>query len=142
MPEPAKVPDVFVLGPGGFRRPVPVSKVADGAYRGRVQVTGRQGLFRLRPLEESRVFPEIGIYLPEAELSEYGSNEALLRQLAQFTGGRFQPEIGSVFQSGGRLVSSSMRLWPGLLAVAILLSLAELIMRKWRGIVDAIQTTK
>lgn len=140
--EPEKVPDIFVFGPGGFRRPVPVIKVAEGAFRGRVPVGGRQGLFRLRPLEESRVFPEVGIYLPEAELSEYGSDEALLRQLSQFTGGRFQPDIGSIFQSGGRSVPSTMRLWPGLLAAAVLLNLIELVMRKWRGILDALRPTK
>jgi len=29
-----------------------------------------------------------------------------------------------------------MSLWPGLLALAVALNLAELIIRKWRGIVD------
>jgi hypothetical protein len=28
-----------------------------------------------------------------------------------------------------------MQLWPGLLAFAILLNLAELIMRKWKGVI-------
>ena len=48
-------------------------------------------LFRVRPVEDSEAFPEAALYRPEAELSEYGSDEALLKQVAEFTGGRFQP---------------------------------------------------
>ncbi len=88
------------------------------------------------------MFPEIGIYLPEAELNDYGSDEALLRRLSQFTGGRFQPAAGQVFDPGGRKMSYNLRLWPGLLALAIVLNLAELILRKWRGILDAFHGTK
>jgi len=32
-----------------------------------------------------------------------------------------------------------MRLWPGLLAIALLLNLIELAMRKWRGIIESIR---
>jgi hypothetical protein len=54
--------------------------------------------------------------------------------VAAFTGGRFNPQPGALFDSGGRAVSSTLRLWPGLLALAILLNLVELTLRKWRGI--------
>ena len=128
-----KVPDIFVFGPGGFMRPVAMTKLAGGAYRGRVSIGGRQGLFRLRPLEEARAFPEIGFYRQEDELGDYGSDEALLRQISQFTGGRFNPTPAQVFDPGGRSVATALRLWPGLLALAILLNLAELVLRKWRG---------
>jgi len=33
-------------------------------------------------------------------------------------------------------VASTMRLWPGLLILAVLLNLIELTLRKWRGIAD------
>ena len=136
---PDKIPDIYVSGPQGFQLPVPVTKVAEGAYRGRVTIGGRQGLFRLRPLAESRAFPEVGFYRQEGELSEYGSEERVLRQVAQFTGGRFEPEVSRVFDTGGRSVRSQMRLWPGLLAIAVLLNLFELILRKWKGILDALR---
>jgi Mg-chelatase subunit ChlD len=132
--EPAKIPSIFVFGPDGFRRPVAVQKVAAGTFRGRLQIGSRQGLFRVRPLEESRAFPEAGLYRPEAELADYGSNEALLRQVAEFTGGRFEPDPKSVFDAGRRSIASTMQLWPGLLALAIALNLAELVMRKWKGV--------
>jgi Mg-chelatase subunit ChlD len=133
VPEPATVPEIFVFGPDGFQKPIPVKKVAAGTFRGRLPIGARQGLFRIRPVEDSRAFPEAGLYRPEAELGDYGSNEALLKQVAEFTGGRFQPDPKNVFEPGRRSVESSMQLWPGLLALALAMSLAELVMRKWKG---------
>lgn len=140
--EPAKAPDIFVFGPGNFQRPVPVTKVAEGAYRGQVPIGGRQGLFRIRPLAESRAFPEVGFYRQEDELNDFGSEEAVLRQISEFTGGRFQPAPEQVFDAGGRSVASTLRLWPGLLGLAILLNLIELILRKWKGILDAFRSSQ
>lgn len=132
--EPTAIPGIYAFGPDGFQRPVAVQKVAGGTYRGRVAIGDRQGLFRIRPLNETRAFPEIGFYREERELTEYGANEELLKQVAGFTGGRVNPEPGRVFDSVGRSVASTMNLWPGLIALAIALSLAELVMRKWAGI--------
>jgi Ca-activated chloride channel family protein len=125
-----KLPEIYVLGPNGFRHPVPVTKLAAKSYRGTIHIGDLQGLFRIRPLEESRAFPEVGFYQPEQELLDYGSNQFLLRSVAQFTGGRFNPAPKQVFDSGGRSQSSTLRLWPALLAIAIALNLAELLMRK------------
>jgi uncharacterized membrane protein len=132
--EPAKIPEIFVLGPDNFRQLIPVKKVAAGTFRGRLNIGSRQGLFRVRPLDDSRAFPEAGLYRPEAELQDYGSDTALLKQVAEFTGGRYQPDPKDVFEPGRRSVMTSMQLWPGLLAAAVLMSLAELVMRKWKGI--------
>jgi len=139
MAEPAKIPDIFLFGPEHFQSPVHVVKLAAGAYRGRLAIGRRQGLFRIRPLEESRAFPEIGFYREEEELAQYGSNEFLLRQIAEITGGRFNPDPIRVFDTGGRTVPAAMRLWPGLLALAVLLSLAELILRKWASVVETLR---
>jgi hypothetical protein len=128
--DPAKLPDIFVIGPNSFRRPLPVTKLGARFYRGTIHIGDLQGLFRIRPLEESRAFPEVGFYQPEQELLDYGSNDFLLRSVAQFTGGRFNPAPRQVFDSGGRSQSSTLRLWPILLALAIALNLAELLMRK------------
>jgi Ca-activated chloride channel family protein len=132
--EPASIPEIYVLGSDGLRKTIDVRKVAEGAYRGRLHIGARQGLFRVRPLMESRVFPELGIYRPEAELSEYGSNPDLLKQISEFTGGRFEPNAKSVFDAGNRSLAATLNLWPGLLALAILANIAELLMRKWKGL--------
>jgi uncharacterized membrane protein len=132
--EPAAAPEIFVFGPDGFRKPIEVKKVAAGTFRGVLPIGSRQGLFRARPVEESRAFPETGMYRPEAELDDYGSNETLLKQVAQYTGGRFQPDPRDVFEPGRRAIETTLQLWPGLLALAVALSLAELVMRKWKGV--------
>jgi hypothetical protein len=38
-----------------------------------------------------------------------------------------------VFDPGNRAIPSTMRLWPGLLGLAILLNIAELLLRKLRA---------
>jgi Ca-activated chloride channel family protein len=131
---PAKVPDIFVIGPNGFRQAIPIRKVADRSYRGEVPIGPRKGLFRVRPLEESMLFPETGLYREEDEMTEFGSNEPLLRRISDYTGGRVNPQPAQVFDAAGRSISGTMRLWPLLLGLAIVLNLVELTMRKWDGI--------
>jgi Ca-activated chloride channel homolog len=132
---PAKVPDVFVLGPDDFRQPVPVRKVAERTYRGETHIGSRRGLFRIRPLEESLVFPETGLYRQEEEMTQFGSNQALLRRVSEYSNGRFNPQPAQVFDPAGRSISGTMRLWPGLIAAAVLLNIIELVLRKWDGII-------
>jgi len=132
--EPREIPEIFVFGPGGFEKPLPLVKVANSAFHGRVAIGDRQGLFRVRPVAESRAFPEAGFYRDEQESHDYGTNEFLLRQVAGFTGGRFNPSPSQVFDPAGRSIRSSMRLWPLLLALAILCDLIELVMRKGSNI--------
>lgn len=142
VPEPTKIPDIFVIGDEGFRRPLPVRKVAQGTYRGTIPLGSRRGLFRVRPLEDSRVFPEIGYYRQEEELTEFGNNESLLRQVSRFTGGRFNPAPNQVFDAAGRSIPTSVNLWPGLLGAAVLLNIAELINRKWKGILEFLHSRR
>jgi Ca-activated chloride channel family protein len=132
--EPASPPPLFVFGPEGFQRPLAVKKIGGGVYEGKIALGDRRGLFRIRPLKETRAFPETGFHRSERELSEYGADERLLAQLASYTGGRFHPKPSEVFQAGGRRIASTLELWPGLLAAAILLNLAELLLRKWAGL--------
>ena len=82
-----------------------------------------------RPVRRFRKF-----YLQKQELNDLGSNELLLRKISEFTGGHFNPEPKAVFDPARRSVPSTLRLWPGLLALAIALNVAELFVRKWRGL--------
>jgi len=135
-------PDLYVIGPDGFRKPLDLTRVSPGTYRGRIRIGSREGLFRVRPLNDSRSFPEVGLYRQESELSDYGSNDSLLRSIAQSTGGRFNPSPKQLFDSGGRYVDARMRLWPGLLVIALLLNLVELVMRKWRGLLESFRRVR
>lgn len=141
-PDAANPPDLYVMGPGDFRHPLEVSRLSPGAYRGRLRIGSLEGLFRVRPLNESRSFPEVGLYRQESELSDYGSNETLLKSIAQSTGGRFNPSVRQLFDSGGKYIDSTLRLWPGLLGIAVLLNLVELAMRKWRGIIETFRGSR
>ena len=134
----APIPDIFAFGPNGFQVPLKVTKVAAGHYRGRLPIGPVQGLFRVRPLLDSRAFPEVGFYRQEDEMQEYGNNEQLLRQIASSTGGRYNPRPADAFEASGRNIRTTMELWPGLLALALLLNLAELVMRKWKGLLEAL----
>ena len=138
VPEPAAIPDIFAIGPENFHATLKVSKVAAGHFRARVAIGQNQGLFRVRPLADSPAFPEVGFYRQEDEMLEYGNNEQLLRQVASATGGRFQPTARQVFDPG-RSTSSTMELWPALLALALLLNLAELVMRKSKGLMESLR---
>ena len=138
VPEPTTIPDIFAVGPNGFQAPLKVNKVAAGHYRGRLSIGQNQGLFRVRPLADSPAFPEVGFYRQEDEMLEYGNNEALLRQIASATGGHFNPAAKAVFDTAGRSIRSTMELWPGLLALAILMNLVELVLRKWKGLLEAL----
>lgn len=131
---PATLPPLYALGPDGFQRTIKLERAGEGFYRARVPIGARQGMFRLRPLEESRAFPEIGLYLPEPELSTYGNNPALLAQISAYTSGLVNPEPRQIFNAGGRTVPSSLRLWPGLIALALLLNFLELAWRKLRRV--------
>jgi Mg-chelatase subunit ChlD len=135
--EPAALPRLFAFGPGGFQQPVALRKVAVGTFEGRVKIGAREGLFRVLPAEESALFPEVGLYRPEAELNEYGSNEALLQQVAEYTGGRFNPEPAAVFSGTGKTIETTLTLWPAFLGLAVIFSLAELVLRKWKGVISA-----
>jgi hypothetical protein len=86
----------------------------------------------VRPLEESRAFPEIGLYLPEPEMTDFGEDAGLLRQIASFTGGRFEPQVKEVFDAGGRWLPVKLQLWPGLLAAALVLNFVEVLLRRLR----------
>jgi Ca-activated chloride channel homolog len=136
--DPEKTPDVYALGPNGFQAPLKVDKVAAGHYRGRLPIGQNQGLFRVRPVADSQAFPEVGFYRQEDEMSEYGNNVELLRQIAAATGGRYNPSARQVFDSGNRSIRATMEIWPGLLALALLLNLAELVLRKWKGVLEAL----
>ena len=65
-------------------------------------------MFRVLPAQESKAFPEAGLYRPEAELSEYGNNEALLKQVSNYTGGQFNPEPSNVFTTTGKSISTTL----------------------------------
>ena len=128
VPDP--LPELYVLGASDFRQAASLERVAEREFEARVAIGNRFGLFRIRASSNLEQFPEIAHYRANDELKHYGSNESLLQRIASQTGGRFNPEPAQVFDAGGRSVPTWMDLWPGLLALAILFNLVELLGRK------------
>ena len=126
---PAPLPELYVLGPSEFQEVVTLEQQATGSYQVRIAAGDRYGLFRIRPSAALEHFPEVAYYRQNAELNEYGSNPGLLRKIAAWTGGQFNPEPEDIF-GGAQAIPSSMDLWPGLLALAVLFNLIELFARK------------
>ncbi len=134
IPEPSSTPAIFAIGPQGFEKSLTLEKTGPKSYTGSLRTGPLHGLFRIRPVVESKAFPELGLYREDAEARDRGSDPQLLRQISTFTGGRFNPAPDSVFDSGGRVLYSTLQLWPMALALAIALTLSELIVRKWNGL--------
>jgi hypothetical protein len=134
--EPEQVPQIYVLGPHSFEKPIDVTRTGPGIYHGRLHIGDLRGLFRIRPLVDSPAFPEVGFYRQQEEMLDYGANTFLLQQIANLTGGRFNPEPQDVFRSGGRYIPAVWRVWPGLIGLAIFLTILEIFLRKWRGILQ------
>jgi hypothetical protein len=141
MPDPPSIPQIFIMGPNAFEKPIDVRKIAPRVYQGRRHVGRLRGLFRIRPVAESSAFPEIGLYREQEERRDYGSNEAILTQISNLTGGRFNPSPDAIFDTGGKRMYTTWRLWPALLAFAIALTIAELVLRKWSSIVQVFRRT-
>ena len=95
-------------------------------------------MFRVPPLEDSPVFPEVGFYRQEDETLEYGNNEPLLRQVATATGGRFRPEQNQLFDAGGRSISTTMQLRPAFTRPGSAADLAELVLRKPKDLAESL----
>jgi hypothetical protein len=131
-PLPTRLPELFVIGPNGFRKPLKVERLTADHVRARVSLPEPHGMFRVRPLEESVAWPEVGLFLPELEMTTYGSNPELLKQLSAYTGGRFEPTSRQIFEPRGRGIPAAFRLWPLLLAIAVLLNLGEVAWRRLR----------
>ncbi|MBV9613041.1 MAG: VWA domain-containing protein [Acidobacteriaceae bacterium] len=139
--EPATIPQIFVLGPNHFEKAIDVQKSSARVYHGRLHIGRLPGLFRIRPVNDSSVFPEVGFYRQQEELQDHGCNESLLAQISQFTGGRFNPAPASIFDTGGRTIYTNWQLWPLLLALAGAFTIAELFARKWSGVLQAFRRT-
>ena len=126
---PGPLPELYALGPSGYRRVATPTRVR-GGFEARFPAEGQYGLFRIRPAEVSREFPEVAYYRESSEMVRWGADPDLMHSIAAATGGRADPSPESVFETGGRTVNRSMDLWPLLLALAILLNLVELVARK------------
>ena len=69
---------------------------------------------------------------PAAEYRFRAADEALLRSIAAATGGTWKPTAASLANAAGDSRTARRPLWPGLLALALLLWFADLLLRRVR----------
>jgi Ca-activated chloride channel homolog len=140
MPFPAMAGEIFVFGPHGFGAPLRIEKVSDTVFRARVGCNHASGLFRVVPLSNSSAFPQIRLYKNDQELDDVGPNAPLLQSVSEVTGGRFNPELRSIFDPKGHTAVGKVQLWPAFVAVAVGLFLVNWIPRKHRDRFDRVRS--
>lgn len=140
MHVPATDAALLVFGPHGFGAPLPIEKVSETVFRARVDCHHALGLFRVLPLSSSSAFPQVRLYKNDEELNDAGPNAPLLKNVSEVTGGRFNPVLRSIFDPDGHTAVRKIQLWPGLLAMAVLLLLVNWIPRKHRDRFDQVRS--
>jgi uncharacterized membrane protein len=109
---------VHQVGPGGYEAKYPLTK--KGSY-----------LFRAVGAESGGLSRVIAYSYPD-EYHFYPPNTELLRSISNETKGRFQPRSEDIFEANGETTALPTPLWPYLAALALVLYLTDVILRRLR----------
>ena len=132
--EPASIPKIFAIGPGGFEKPVRVRKVAAGTFRGEVEIGTTTGSVpRATRGGLAQYFPRSACTGPKPNCRPTVRTKPCSSRWPNSPADASSPTRARSLKPG-RTFGSSSSLWPGLLALAVLLSLVELVLRKWKGV--------
>jgi len=118
-----------VIGHGTRSQEMPFKQIAPGRYRAEFAAS-RLGMYYL---EASLRYEGRVVYLARQgfsvdfpdELRVGPTNTALLRAIAETSGGRYDPSPAEVFAPDGRFTLKTCRLWPPLLVAVLLLFLID-----------------
>ncbi len=130
-------PSVLVTVGDTEPRTVQLSQVAPGSYEARIGAAAEEPLTvswagDRNESAERRLLPGI-----DPELRYRAPDQALLRGLARATGGRYDATPDQLVATDGQTVERPLQLWPGLAAVALLLYLLNMLLRRVRLIGEA-----
>ena len=137
-------PRVRVTAPSGETATLLLRQVAPGAYRARLPITAAADKpYRFALLEGGgiasseliRAGEQLLSYTWTDEFRMLPPNNALLRELSESTGGVFAPQAQDVFADYGDSQLVPRPLWSWLVAAALLLFLADILVRRspWIG---------
>lgn len=126
--------DVGVVTPSRERSVVPMEQVAPGRYRARFP-TPQEGVYLVGAAEHrgDRVIGSqlAGLVVPYArELRDLGVDEALLREVADLTGGDALSDPRETFQRGRRPSRVPVDVWPWLVGFVALAMVPEIALRR------------
>ena len=136
---PAKLPAIFIFGPGGFHHPLPVTELADqGLSRIAFTSANCRGCFAFGRWKNRALFLKSGSTGQEQELLDYGSNpisaaldRAVYRRPLQ-SSSPARCSMRAAVRNPPRC-GCGRDCW----RLAIALNLAELIMRKGKAVFDS-----
>jgi Ca-activated chloride channel family protein len=126
----APVPEILVLGPDGFKKQASVEQVTPASYIAKVSIGARSGIFRVVSDPPSAAFPSTAVLVRQGGEANPSADRKTLQQIAKLTGGNFYGDPTSRPSWHAELVKSRIRLWPGLVCLAIVLNLVELMGRR------------
>jgi Ca-activated chloride channel homolog len=124
-----------IAGPGGLAEEIPLERAALGHYRGRL-ATRSPGDYRIeiRRPGEPAMQPPLGYTVPAAATAEWPRREpnwGLLEEIAAKTSGKVNPALDSI--ESAPAPETKLPLAPILLPAAMLLFVAELVLRRLRA---------
>ena len=125
---------VGVVSPNKERSVIDLEQIAPGRYRGRFPAA-QEGVYLVgmaQRLDNSELGSQLsGLVVPYAEeLRELGVDELALKELSGLTGGGAIAEPKEVFQKDRRPYRVSVPIWPWLVALAALLLVVEIALRR------------
>ena len=126
--------DLEVVDPQGRASTAPLAQVGPGTYRAAVPLEARGGwTFRLRSDGEAEPLAERQLVVDEGgERRFWPPDVALLDAIARDTGGALDPAPEDVFDVGADRAPTATALWPLLSALAALVWLGDLGLRRVR----------
>jgi len=123
---------VRVVGPDQAISDVAVHQVGPGAYEAKYSLAKKGSyLFRAVGADSGGASRVLAYSYPD-EYHFYPPNTDLLRSISAETKGRFQPRTEDIFEANGETTALPTPLWPYLTALALLLYLADVLLRRVR----------
>jgi uncharacterized membrane protein len=127
--------ELTLIGPDRQAEKIALRQVAPGRYE--TQFDARQRGAYLMEVQQKTSSGEIGLRQNRAlvvgypdELRLGPTNESLLRQIAEVSGGAYDPTIKDVLAASKRTVGRRLPLWPFLLMIALGLFVLDVLLRR------------
>ena len=123
---------IRVIGPDQAISDVTVHQVGPGSYEAKFPLL-KKGSYLFRAIgEDSSGSSRVLSYSYPDEYHFYPPNTGLLRSISDETKGRFQPRAEDIFDPTGETASLPAPLWPFLTALALVLYISDVLLRRIR----------
>jgi uncharacterized membrane protein/secreted protein with Ig-like and vWFA domain len=121
-----------VIGPDQAVSDVAIHQVGPGEYQAKYPLT-KKGSYLFRAAGSDGAGPSrVLTYSYPDEYHFYPPNTDLLRSISDETKGRFQPRTEDIFDANGESTALPTPLWPYLAAIALVLYLVDVLLRRIR----------